>query len=832
MNIFLKYLLKSTFSKKKRSLLLLFTISISGTLLMGSMGALRAGNKAYEEQVRSACGDYNVIITANNMSKTPFFDKNRISKDGFETFVPGIKVSGYLAEDDTANVVIGGVSPEDYSKLPNMRIIAKDHITSLDGDKIIISEKISKAYGLKLRDNLKVNVRGKEKTFNILAIAETNGEFSKDSKNQFTVIANEETVSELWGIEDLYNVMIVKLKNSVDAKDFVKNFNQKESECLAKITFDKDELDKDAKVVSLFFFFMLLIVVFMSSFIIYSCFKLIIMERMPVIGTFLSQGETKVGIIKLLLGESLIYGIISAVIAMLLGAGLIYLLADILIKFKGYGVPTTVDYDKSYFIAGAAFAIIIPLISALLPVLSTRKFEVKDVILNTINVSSKESYKLPIIGGIIALTAIAINSLNNSISVKLSPILFFLFLIGAVMALPAVCKIIAYPLMKLLENINIIFKLALNNIRTSKVLLNNIRIVAIGLISITVIISFSTSYKNAMIGISKDYDYDVVIYQQNDPSRIEPPDPARIQSVINNNKNVEKVIQVYYAKDGEVNGSNSKVVIQGINPETYMSYDNYIEIDNKNKLYEKLAKKERNAAICYKIAKRLNKSKDEKIVLKTNNKEAEYNVIGTFNSKLVSDMILINKDNLAKDFDVSVPSTYCLQISGDANEIKASLQKELMGTSTRIMTYDEDVKANIEGISFLISVLLFFSLMTAVLGMVGIMNNIGVSFIQRKKSLMVLSSVGMTNTGNGMMMLIEGVITSILAAGLGGITSYFAVNISNNLVKLIGMDIPIEYDFKAFFIISIGILALTILSSSSAVLKCSKLSVMQELKYE
>ncbi|MCB2357079.1 FtsX-like permease family protein [Clostridium estertheticum] len=832
MNIFLKYLLKSSVSKKGRSLLLIFTITISTSLLIGAMGALNIGRGAYEEQAKKVWGDYNVLISANKTNKTPFFNKDKISKEDFEAFVPGTKVRGYLSADETVNIVLGGVAAETYSKLPNMKILKENNLKPLVGDKAIISEKTSKAYNLGLGDKLRINIKGKERNLNICGISENNGEFFSDLKNQFSVIVNENTVSDLWGINNLSNVMLVKLKKGVNSKEFVKNFNEKNSNCMAKITLDKNGIDEDAKPVAAFLYFMTLIVVLMSSFIIYSCFKLIIIERMQVIGTFLSQGETRWGIIKLLLGESLIYGVVSGVLSMFLGAGVIYLLADIVNKYKGYGVPTKADFNIKYFVLGFSFSIGISLISAILPIIATRKLQIKDIILNKISVSDKKSYKSFILGTMLILIAIVINNLDNSISIKFSPIVFFLFIIGTVIAIPGITKIITYPLMKIFENVSVFFKLALNNIRTSKILLNNIRLIVIGMISIMVIISLSSSYKNTMLGMAKSYKYDISVYQAMDPTRIEPEDPTKIESTINKNVNIKKVIKIFAVRDGQIKVPNKNILIQGIEPQTYKYYDNYLEIKGKDEFYRELDKNERNVAINDKVAKEIKKSKGDSIILRINNKEVSYKITDIFNAKLSPDVVLINKENLIKDFGIALPTMYSLQINGNADEVKKALQKEFKGTLAQAKTFDEEVVESIGAISFFTKILLFFSVMTVILGMLGMINNIGVSFIQRKREFVVLNSIGMTNKQQRRMILIEGVVTALLATLLGGIISYFAVNISNNLIKLVGLPLPIEYDFKAFFIISIGIFIIMILSSIFVMVKNSRVSIMQELKYE
>ena len=824
MNVFFKYLFKSTLCKKWRSLLLIITITISAALLIGSIGAVKSGNKVSEEQAKKSSGDYDVVITANKTSETPFFSKNKISKSDFQSFITIISADGYLSKDDNVNINIEGVEPTDYKKLPNIKILKEDDLKPLTGEKIIISEKISTAYNFKLGDTVKINIRGQEKSFEISAIAETSGEFSLDLKNQFTIVVNEKIVNSIFKVQGLSSSMLVKLKNNIDSNKFIKNFNEKNSNCSASLTFDRAKANSDAESVAMLFYFMLLIVVFMSSFIIYSCFKLIIIERMPVIGTFLSQGETRSGIIKLLLGESVIYGIISGILAMFLGTGFLYVLGDLQNNYKVYGVPTKVDYNISYFAAGFIFAIGISLISALIPILATRKLQIKDIILNKTNVTQKKHYKLNIFATVLVLMAIVINSLNNAISVKFSPIVFFLFIIGTIILLPTVIKKIGYPLMRLLENINILFKLALNNIITSKLLLNNIRLVVIGMISIMIILSLSTSYMNAVIGMAKDYSEDISVSQGTNP--------CKIDSIISNNRDVKEVITTYFVGDGQIKGTEMKIAIGGINPETYENFNNYFGINNKKEFYSKLNKEEKNMAINDVAAKSLNKSIGDYAVLKVNNIESKYKITGVFNAKLSPNQILINKENMIRDFKVTVPDSYALKISGNPNEFKKSLEKQLKGTAAKVTTFEEDVKKITDDIKLIMNILLFFSFMTIVTGMFGVINNMGVSFIQRKKELAVLSSLGMTSTGNCIMLLIEGIFSAIFAIGLGGIISYFAVALSNNLVKLIHLPIPIEYDFKSFSMISIGIIIIMILSSCPALFKSSKLSVVTEFKYE
>jgi putative ABC transport system permease protein len=824
MNVFLKYILKSSLSKKGRSLLLILTITISASLLIGAIGAVEASNMASEEYAKRTFGDYDVIITANKTNDAPFFNKKILSKSDFESYIDTANAFGYLLSDSNVDVEIDGVGWKSYDKLPNMKILNSDRLDSGSNSKIIISEKTRRIFNYKLGDMIRLKINGNNINFRISGIAEPKGVFSTDSNSHFSVVADKNNVCSILGREDATSSILAKLKQGIDTKSYITNFNKMYSDCVADMTFDKQKAESDNETIVDLLYFMLFIVVIMSSFIIFSCFKLIVLERMPVIGTFLSQGETVGGVMRLLLYESLFYGTISGIFSIFIGKGLLYLLADVTNAYREYGVETVVNYNVSYFVVGFIFAIAISVLSSLIPVLNIKRLQVKDVILNKINVSFKGSAKLSVFGAVLAIIAIAASLLDESISVSFSPILFFMFFIGAVMSMPGIITAVSYPLARLLENLNITFKLALTNIRTSKVLLNNMRLIVIGVISISIIMSLSYSYMNALLGATSGYNYDVEVFQGTDP--------VKIKATIYRNKNIKKVIETYFVPSGEIKDTDMKIAIGGIIPDTYRILNNYFGIDNPSEFYAELNKSERNMAISERAAKTINKVKGDYLVLRVNNREARYKITGIFNSKFSPNQILINKDNIIRDFRVKVPDSYGLQVTGNADEVKKILQKELKGTSAKVKTFAEEMNDAKEGIVQLINVLMFFSIMTVIMGIFGIISNVGVSFIQRKKDFALLNSVGLSNGGVKIMILLEGVFTALFSLVFGGITSYLSVIILNNLAKLIELSIPIEYDFSSFISIGVGIFIVMIITNLFGVFKSSKISVIEELKYE
>src|SRR5690625_5922497 len=92
------------------------------------------------------------------------------------------------------------------------------------------------------------------------------------------------------------------------------------------------------------------IIVMISAYVILSLSKVIIAERMPTVGTFRSLGATKGMINRLLSMEFLLYGIIGAVIGLILALLGLPIVADLFNEYKEYGLETVIHYQTNYII--------------------------------------------------------------------------------------------------------------------------------------------------------------------------------------------------------------------------------------------------------------------------------------------------------------------------------------------------------------------------------------------------------------------------------------------------------------------------------------------------
>ncbi len=828
MNVFSKYLLKSISEKKGRTMLLLISISISAALLVASLGSVKALLGTLSTQVKGNLGEFNIVLSPPQNSETNLFKPVDINNmDGNKSF-KAITIGGYLGNDNEKEFTLTGTTLSDFNNFSKMQILKKSQLEPFTGKKLIISEKTSEKLKVKLGDNLKLNILGKEENYQIVAISSNKGLFFTDKEKEFTLITPEENLFSIYGEKNKYSTELASV-NSKDLAVWVKDFNEKnkDNKIVATQLYDEKQIEQQLNMIKMPLYFMLAIVLLMTTFIIYSSFKLIITERLPVIGVFLSQGATKGKIVLILLKESLVYGILGGIIGDLLGGGLTSLIAYYGNPLKQFGVKATTEFFPPYFIAGFIFAVMLSILSTIIPILSIRKLPVKDVILNTLSTSNKISLKTTITGVILIIIAATLHFLGSSIhNVGALPSLFLAFL-GIIFVIPKIVEIVTYPIVRLLRNINGLSMLSFNNVRTSKVLINNIRLISVSVISIVMITSLSGSLTDVVKGVYDGMNYDVGITVNSNYYK-------DVYNIVHDYKDADKIVETGYISTN-LNGNTSKAMYIGyVDPQKYKTFENYTVFDNKDKELDELDKNDDGIILSKQASVRYNIKKGDIITLTTDNKKEKFKVISIYNAKMMNsgNYNLISSKAALKHFEIKYPSQYSISTKVPPAEAKKVLDTRLKGLGTEISTKSEDSKRNLDANKQMTNILGIFSYLTMVIGAFGILSNVSISFIQRKREIAVISSIGLTKRGRSQMMLIE----SLFQALIGSIISLVAalgINIClTDIFKFLTLDLDIKYPFGSIGIIIAATVLLMIFTSLSSIFKSAKLQIVQELKYE
>lgn len=315
MSIILKYILKNMKEKKLRSLLIIISLTLSVAVLTLCLTLKDNILEKYTEFLMKTSGTSDILLT-----KDIPFEKNEIEK-----FSDNYKSVPYLMfSKDKSNIV--GVNIED---LQENKMIKAERTSNLDNDEVIISKKIAENKNIKLNDKIKVL----DTELKVVEIVEVYGMFVGEKEEEPIYLVSIDTSNKIMyeNSDDYEKAMLDENKiyimgAYIDVLD--------DNIDLAKE--DLKQIDKDFSVVTVkaslvdaltqingLMIIMLVITTLIAFYIINSILKLVLEERISVIGTFRSIGASRKMTNLLLYLENIVYAIISSVIGIVIANMLI-----------------------------------------------------------------------------------------------------------------------------------------------------------------------------------------------------------------------------------------------------------------------------------------------------------------------------------------------------------------------------------------------------------------------------------------------------------------------------------------------------------------------------
>ncbi|AIY82452.1 FtsX-like permease family protein [Clostridium baratii] len=834
MRILFTYLFKNIWEKKLRSILIVFAIAITTSMTFAAFGTSDNFKDMVTEKNKAEFGDANIIISSKENSNNPFLDEKILNdnlKDNNKVYM--FNGSG-LFKENNKSLRVNIIAPNNIENLQKINPIntKNSNINDLSGDEIIISKRVEKEFNLNVGDKLKIKTEDKDINLKIKYIALPDGIFT-EKPGEMTIVVSNKGLSKLLNRKEVITTALVKSNKTVDElnKTDLKEYSLKE-------TLNLDDLHSLVKQFTIPFYIMLAIVVLMAAFIIYSSFKVIIIERMGVIGTFRSIGATKIKTDIIILLESIFYWVIGAIFGGFLGTPILYLLNESSNQFKEFGIETTVNFSFKNLIIALLLSLVLCLISAIIPIIGIGKFNIKEIILGEYTTNSAKNSSMWILGiFFIVLPFIYIYKFEDTGSFFMGVLGAFLVVIGMSMIIPIIFKILSMTFRKIYRfifgNIGI---LALENVGSLKNLINNGILICAALAAVTAIFVASFSVKSI---ITKAYDsesYNVEI------SSISKMNYDNILKEMNKLKDKNKLTFTNTYIEPNISIKDKKMnigVLKGINYKEYKDYFSGDEIfnDSSNSEEEILNElKDGNKIILADIFKKKYKYKSgDEITLEINNKDYDYEIVGFLANPISAQKrnCLISDKSFKNMLNKEIPTTLLVKGNNISESLlKDDLNKNLEEYGVSIKTKEELKDTELKNNAGLMSSLESFSFMALIIGSLGIMNNLMVSFMQRRKEFAVLASVGMSKRQRSKMILIEGITIGIVGSVLGVITGVFVCEfipeISLSLDTYLKVIVPY---FEVVKLCILGIL-LMIIASLVPVLKGNKISIVSEIKYE
>ena len=820
MKVFLKYISKNMLEKKGRFFLLLFSIAISAALLVASTGMVDVIIDSFSGEAAKVA-DVTIVSKADD----PYMKQENVDTAGLKDVIYELQTTGIKNEDDKIKYVgLHGRKSYDGAMVEGN----SDFLGSETQPSCILSKRIADELGLKTGDSLKLFLAGEEISFRVKALSANENLFYGDTKTQYSILVPYEYMDQKLQAEGGYNAILANVEEGTSA-DFVKSFNEANK--------DLEAIDHQSVVVvdsslNIGLYSMMAIVVIVSCIIIHGVFKLIMTERLSVIGTFMSQGATKKKVERIVLLEGLLYGVLGGIVGCAIGEVLLFVIGRMTSPLADYGIYNEFKINPTFIAIGMIFSIVLSVASAYFPVRSVRKLEVKDVILNRAEQKRSNRIVKPIIGAVLLGFSVLVFFLNDTVINATALLGFFAAYAGIVLLVPTVVKWITGLLAGVFKGNATIF-LALNNIRSSKLLRNNIVLIVVSLGSVLMIGSFGTS----MTKLVKDayekmaYDYDINGIISIDPNHAT---TDMLMEKLETTEGIEKksISPEYYAEakvDGEL------AVATGVDPKAHEKLlDGYFGFAS-NEGYQDFLRSEGNVVVLTtKIANKIEKKIGDTVTLDVNSHEVSFRVIGIYDGKAYNNglSILINQDVMKKEFNIREANNIYFSVSGDPVKVENSIKSYLASLGSTYMTRDEEAKQNDDNNQQMVMLFEIISYLAMIIASIGVFNNITICFLQRKRELAVMSSVGMNKGGRRRLILAESLICVVLSILIATPFAFLLADLMTGFCYFIGIAMDVFFDWSTVPLYAAVITGVIFIASLSTMIKSRKLSIVQELKYE
>lgn len=828
MKVFLKYILKNMTEKKGRFVLLILSIMISTALFVFSLGAVDVILDGYKDTLKNAADGKEIGI--QSATSDVYFTKDDFEAAGLKDFEGRLNAVGIINKDDKITYVTL-FGKEDCSKYIKEGSMPKDSNEAV----CAISDRTAKDRNLKVGDNLELAVGGEKKSFKISAIAAPSGDYYADSSTNFSIVVPYEYMNDLLGADGKYNYMTANSSES-DSKKASDSFNKVndrvKSTSLTDLSSEKEMTDSLVSTV----YIMFAIVCIICCLIIHGAFKLIITERMSVIGTFMSQGATKKKIEHILLMESFMYALFGAIFGVGLGELILFIVNRMTSPLKDYGIYMSFHVKPSLIVTGILFALIISLVSAWMPARSVRKLPVKDVILNRMEVKHKKGTVRFIVGTVLLAFSIVCAFITAGWTTELSFFILAISVAGLIMMLRKFLKLLSGALAKVFKKHTNLF-LAFNNVKTSKLLRSNITLMVVAFTAVLSISALGKSMAEGVIDAYEKFNFDYEVSNIIDNNS----DIATTDIIVEKLGSLDCVkkdtIMPMFSDWGKITDNDSTFILQGADPLKYAHYNEYLELESEKyyKYFKELDASDENLCVVTDyILKSTGKKAGDMIELELNSKKASFRIVGGIDGKLYNNgTIIVMKPEIAKKvFNLKEASNINFDIKGDAADAENQFKGFLADLGATYITKHNMMLENKKSNQMIVDLLGIFAIVAMLVSAIGIFNNITISFQQRRKEFAVLSSIGMNAKKRKELVLAENMHCVILSILIAIPYTLLSNRLMYNALKKMNLPLKLNFNWSTLPFYCAALALIIFVASLSTMGKSKKINVVQELKYE
>jgi putative ABC transport system permease protein len=831
-NIIGKYIYKSIAEKKLRTALIILSIAVSAALYFASTSISDTMVKVQTDRWRASVGYTDIMVQAWWESPSRYFSQELLNDMGeYLEYAVGT-VSGYglyqYAVDQNLGVNLWGIDYNELRQITPVNLVEEADINPFVGKKIIISRYTANKFKFRLGDSFPLDINGSKHKFIVSGIAESEGPFIGDGEAVCGVVPVD-TLRSLYNVRGKVDALYVKLLNRANKQQMLRILDSRYKMYHVSEPFTEQEIRSQNNKVRMPFLALTIILSFMSIYIINSTFKVITFERLPDIGTFRSIGARKNSINRMLLQESLFYGVAGGAVGCLLGLGVLYLMSIFTMPSWEDGYRATISFEPKQLLLTFGMAVLLCLISSVKPILKVNKIPIKEIILNAM-VNNKSSRVIRTTAGLVLMCfgLFAPILIKGKFSTYINTICIVAVIAAMVMLIPFLTK----GLIRILERgYAVVFgnigAIAVKNLRENRSINGSISLLAIGISCALFVNTLSYSALTELINYYDRNNYEIYMSAKN-------ADLAYLQA-IRTTPGVKAVSEVMGIGGIEIVNKNDAIgLTQGVDTDNYLSYNDIQLAGNRQEVMD-LLDRGRGILLTNRLRERFNLKLGEELRLRAWGNVSTFQIVGFFNSIENSGNYGIISDKYMKldmGWENNFYSTLFIKTEGDPEQVVKELKTRFAKQQPLIQTIEEMKHKNILYNQQLFLIAKGFSIITMLAGILGIFNNLIINFIQRRRHLAMYRSIGMSKTQIIQMMLMEAFTLGVIGSLAGVVSGMLMIISGAGLLRSLEMEVNIHYSGLQLVMCLIFGVLIALFASVWPALKSSKLNLMEAIKYE
>ena len=825
MKIILKYIFTNIKERKIRTAVMLLSIVLSTVLLFVSFSIGLSYESAQRKMAKGMYGTATISVQSKNpdiltnLEDIP--DLNAIkSKVGVLESSASYNKGGYYEEFSLISADLSQLNKINKPRLEN-----GDSITDFSGDKIILPNRFTSKYKIKKGDSITLQIYGKSYTFQVSDIASYDTVFLRNTRG-VNALLPKETLSKIINKGSGYTRVLIESEEEM-TENLVNKLSEELSteKYMVSNTINETKIISDARQKTMPFFLISFFALTLSIFIIYSSYKVITLERLPFIGTFRSIGANEKTVTRILMLESILYGSIGGLIAIPIGVVVLNLMLHGLGSSLEQGISIPVVISPIGVIISVIVAIIVSSFSAYIPVKKASHLPIKNIVLGTVEEKNVSNRSILFIGSIMFILSILLPRISPENTLYLAGGFSLLGLIVATIVLiPLITDIMSIVFEFVYKNIlGNEGKLAARNMKNNKNIIQNITLLFISISAVIAISVVGNFVKTYITDVFRDAELQGFADGKMNEEFIED---------VRHMDGIKKILPLY-VMNNEISGNGVTLSrLEGTdNIKLYNSMFgiNYTNFEIKKQVIEAFNDK-RSVILNEDTLKKVGLSIGDTITLSNDKYDFSYKIVGSFKSRANDVEAVIPSHYAVSDFD---KTNYGFLVYTAVNPDAVMIQiRYLFGdTYNWSRTVEEFNNDSLNTISSFLSPMNKMTYFIFLLATVGIINNLLINYIQKRRSIAMYKSIGLSNKQNIKVTLIEGFTSGLLGAVIGIVISILEIQ---TIFIVAGPKISMkpDLDFKTFIIVGLLGIIVTLIGSIVPIIKGKKMKLIEEIKFE